>query len=506
MRKSIWRELGLKYKPDKVNKEGFPAFSADEKTKVVNALMTGSIANTYYVDAATRVLDTVKLLTSFEDTEFLAKAIVYAREKGYVREMSIAAAVALSKLDIANFKKIVHDVCKNPHDWQKLIDIARSGVIRDGVGRALKREIINALANMEIYHAIKYPKAVEDMINIARPKPDVNRKVIDYIKRREVTDPRVEALKKLKETDDENVAYSLILDAGLPYEVVTGSVRKMTPKIWEALLYVAPYFNLIRNLRNFAKNGVFDKDENLMYAYNTIKNRKAVRSSKLYPFRFYAAYKALKHSNIYIGIVDPLCKALDIALHISVSNVPPLDGKTCIAPDVSGSMFGKVLGERSVLRCIDIVGVFTGMLINMCKEVPVVLPFNEDVVYSLVDRIMGKENILEIASEFYPSGGTSLSAPIEHLLKENVDVDRIIAITDNEEWVGRPFMKALTDYMTRVNPEVKVYLITLMPYFDYPTPVNMPNVHYIFGWSDRVLDYIASDVNKQVEEIEKINL
>ena len=70
-------------------------------------------------------------------------------------------------------------------------------------------------------------------------------------------------------------------------------MRKIAPRIWEALLYQAPYFNLIRNLNNFGRNAVFDKKENLDYAVRRITNEKAIKQSNLFPFRFYVAYRML---------------------------------------------------------------------------------------------------------------------------------------------------------------------------------------------------------------------
>jgi len=169
-------------------------------------------------------------------------------------------------------------------------------------------------------------------------------------------------------------------------------------------------------------------------------------------------------------------------------------------------MSSRMTGEWSVVQCCDIVGVFTGMMIRRCETVPIVLPFDNSIRWDIVERVMAEETILEMAKCFGAYGGTSLSAPIEYLLRENIDVDHIIAFTDNEEWVGRPFIEAIEDYMRRVNPEVRINLVTLLPYRDYPTPIGWRNVRYIFGWSDYVLRYIAADEKQQVEEVKRVEI
>ncbi len=504
-----WREQRKQLPaPDHRNREGFPSYSRSAKEDVVNVLMTGTTANTFYVSAGELVKEQLDVLNSFEDLQFLAKATVYAREQGYKRELPIASSVVISKRDESKGKKLfratVRRVCKNPHDWQKFIDICRSGLIRKGLGRVLKEEIINALAEMPVYHAMKYPKAVKDMIRIARPREEVNRTVIKYIMENDHSgDEQLEALYRLKHAESDREAVKAIEDGRLPFEVVTGSVPRMTPAIWEALLYQAPYFNLLRNLNNFARNGVFDSEENVEYAARRLADPEAVRNSKLFPFRFYIAYRMLEHFR-YDYIIK---SALEKALELSVENVPQLDGKVCIAPDVSGSMSSSLTGDYSVVQCIDLVGVFTGILIKKCRELPLLLPFRSDVVKDIAVQAYEKETILDIASVFEPENGTSLSAPVEWLLKHREKVDYLIMFTDNEEWVGRPFVEALTDYI-RFNPDVQVYLITLLPYRDYPVPdtEEFRNVHFIFGWSDNVLRYIADDREKQIEEIERVEL
>jgi len=497
-----WRELREVQKPDKLNKEGFPTYTRSIEEDVVNVLMTGSTANAFYVNAREKVDDIISVLDRCEDLEFLAKAAVYAREQGYMREMPIVALVMLSKKDKELFRRIVGRICRNPHDWQRFIDISRAGLIRKGVGRALKSEINKAIAGMPVYHAIKYPTAVKDMIRIARPHESVNPVVTKYImENKHEGNEQLEALDRLKHAADEEEVIQHIKEGKLPYEVVVGSVKKMTPKIWEALLYQAPYFNMLRNLNNFIRNGVFDDEGNLEYVIRKLTDKDAVRKNMLFPFRYYIAHRML----IDFKYRHRLRNALEKAMEISVDNVPELQGKVAIASDVSYSMSSSMTGDYSVVQCCDVVGVFTATFVRKCKELPVVLPFDIDVREDIAAKVYASETMMQVAKCFRPYGGTSLSAPVEWLLKKKEKVDYFIAFTDNEEWVGRSFIEALEDYL-RFNPEVKVYLVTLLPYRDYPVPQQYRNVHFVFGWSDSVLKYIASDTAEQVEEVKAVSL
>jgi len=501
-RKTVWRKLREETlpKPDRTNKEGFSVYKRTIEEEVLSVLMTGSTANLFYVKAEENIKEMLSVLRKCEDTQFLAKATVYAREKGFTRTLPIASLVELSRRDSRLFRKIAARVCKNPHDWQQFIDIARSKLIRKGVGSGLKKRMIEALSEMSVYHAMKYPKAVEDVINIARPREDTNPKIIRYLKRKEHEgDEQLEALKVVKTSDSEDEIIEAIERGRLPYEVVTGSVNKMTPRIWEALLYQAPYFNLIRNLNNFGRNGVFNKKENLDYAVRRITSEKAIKQSKLFPFRFYVAAMMLENFKGEHKIKTALLQALEL----SISNVPALEGKVAIASDVSGSMESTLTGDYSVVQCVDIVGLFTGCLIKRCESLPIVLPFNHEVREDIAAKVLSKETIFDIAKCFSASGGTSLSAPVEWLIDKREAVDYFVAFTDNEEWVGRSFLEAFLDYKRTIAPECKAYLVTLLPYRDFPAPPQIEDVYFVYGWSDAVLKYITTDPKEQLREVEK---
>ncbi len=502
-RTTTWRQLG-RPKPDKVNREGFPAFRGTPEQELVNILMTGTTCNHFYASALQITSEFAKILGTYKDAEFQAKATVYARENGFLREVPIASTVALSnKLDRETFSVVAQRVCKNPKDWQKFIDIARSGVFRRGVGRRLKRELITAIGSLSPYHAMKYPQAVRDMIRIARPREDINPTVIRYIMKGEHSnDEQLQTLDKLKHSESDEEVARLVREGRLPYEVVTGAVPKMTPRIWEALFHVAPYFNLIRNLNNYGRNGVFKKQRNIDKAVERIANPEAIRKSMLFPFRFYIAHEMLEN---FRG-ADRIKSALREAIEISVENVPELDGKVCIASDVSGSMSSNMTGDYSVVQCNDVVGIFTAMLIRKCKNLPLILPFDTEIQWDIVEKVHKSETVMDIARCFDARGGTILAKPVEYLIEEKEDVDYFIAFTDNEEWAGRDFMSAWQEYTRKVAPECKAYLVTLKPYRDFPTPPNYPNVHYIFGWSDSVIRYITTRPEDQMKEIHSISL
>ena len=501
---NIWKDIKREeiLETDEVNYEAFPTYHRDIKEQVVSVLTTGTTANLFYVNAKDNIKNMLEVLAKCEDTEFLAKAILYAREEGFIRTLPIASLVEISKRDTHIFKNLANRICKNPHDWQQFIDICRSKLIRKGVGRLLKQEIQKAIRDMSTYHAIKYPQAVNDMINISRPREELNPMVINYIKKSEVTDNQTSELKILKESEDEDVIVGAITNGRLPYEVVTGSSNVMTTKVREALLYQAPYFNMVRNLNNFGRNGVFESPKALSYACAKIISPENIKHSKLLPFRYWSAWKNLEN---FKGS-NELKIALQFALRVSVENIPILKGRVAIASDVSGSMNSKLTSDKSEIRCSDIVGLFSACMMDRCEDIPIILPFNRNVVADKVLELQIKRDLFERASIFNASGGTSLSAPVEWLMDRKERVDKFIGFTDNQEWVGSRFIEAFLNYRENVAPKCKAYLVTLLPYRHSPVPSGIINVHMIYGWSEQILKYISYDATTQIDEVEKIEI
>lgn len=485
------------------NFEDFPTYKRDLKEQVLSILTTGTITNLFYVSAKENIKEMLSILEKMEDTEYLAKATLYARQKGLIRTLAIASLVEISKRDTKLFKKLAPKICKNPHDWGQFIDICRSKQIRNGVGRALKEAIIDAIGSMSAYHAMKYPQNVKDMINIARPRESINPAIIKYIKRDEYEeDAQLTSLKFLKESEDEDKIAYAINQGMLPYEVVTGSSKLITTKIRKALLYQAPYFNLIRNLNNFGRNDVFKDKAALKYAINKITSPEAIAHSNLLPFRYWAAFKYL---DTFPGSSE-LGTALQDALQTSVENIPILKGRTAIASDVSGSMASLIAGDKSKMRCSDLVGIFSGCMMDRCEEIPIILPFDNDVREDIIAELQIKRNIFERASLFDTYGGTSLSTPVEWLLDRKEKVDTFIGITDSEEWVGRSFIEVFLEYKKKVAPKCKAYLVTLLPYRHSPAPPGIKDVIMIYGWSEQILKYITMDSAEQVKEVEQIKI
>jgi len=141
---------------DKVNAEGFPTFERSLEEAYVQVLLTNTLTNTFYTDAK-KLLDSSLALHRemvARDPDFAAKAIVFARNEGFMRLQPI---VGLCHLPSGLMKKVFNQVIRTPGDLSDFITVMRGGMVdgRKGLGRAAKTAIKAWLNDLSEYHAYR---------------------------------------------------------------------------------------------------------------------------------------------------------------------------------------------------------------------------------------------------------------------------------------------------------------------------------------------------------------
>lgn len=517
-----------------LNRAGAPSFYRDLKEQVVQILITQTLSNTFYASAQELGQEAMEVLLKArsECPEFLAKALVYARNKGLLRTMPVLGLAVLSGSRQAkeHFLAVFNQVVRTPDDLRTFVVLCKSGVIpgRNGLGGMTRDAVASWLENLSEYHAVKYGSAasreitLRDILRLAHPKPQ-NEALAErfgyLVKGKEglresvALNPQIRALEALKKATTEEETLNLIRQGKLPFEVVLPSVKATSPAIWSALLHNAPYFNLLRNLVTFTRHGVFQNEEEVGYAVTRLTDPVAVQRSKVMPFRFFQAWQQYCQTDNQDSRIS---NALRAALELSFVNLPSLGSRTvAIGTDVSGSM-SSLVSERSSASCIDIAGIFTGALLKRTEGRVIPLPFDTDV--HLDAGLSGRDEILTTCDKISRmcGGGTAIGAPMEHLLRQAISVDVFIGITDNEDWAyghgyscSGSFLDLWRSYRQQVNSQARAYLLTIASYRDAVAPQGEEGVRFIYGWSDSVPKYIAQDLeggSGQIQEIEQMSL
>jgi hypothetical protein len=212
--------------------------------------------------------------------------------------------------------------------------------------------------------------------------------------------------------------------AGLTWEAALSMAGSKVDKakLWEALIPSMGVMALARNLRNFDESGVSDTVAAQICA--RFADPEQVAKSRMFPFRWWAAYKhapSLRWAH-----------ALEQALGQSLANVPQLPGSTLILVDRSPSMFPGYhfsTENRSDITLAEQAAVF-GSALAMRAEKPTLVEFGGE--SKKIDVRKGG-SILKHIEKFGQIDGTDIPSAVK---KHWFAHDRIVIVTDEQSRPG----------------------------------------------------------------------
>lgn len=212
----------------------------------------------------------------------------------------------------------------------------------------------------------------------------------------------------------------------------------------------------LRNLRNMTNSGV---SENLIRTYGL-----NLDVSKVLPFRFIAAARIVPHLEDLLETM--MLKALRLP------DTKKLNGKTVLLVDVSGSMFGTKISNKSDLERFDAAAALAILCREICESVEIYSFSNNPVRVAPRTGFALAEAIRD--SQYHC--GTWLGSSLNELHRSTT-YDRIIVFTDEQS------------YDTVPNPQGIGYIINVA---GYQNGVNHGSWSQITGFSEAVVDYIQA--------------
>lgn len=503
-------------KTDTYNEAGGIAYTLTPKQQLAQLAATGCLNNTYYADAQSQ-LDQVLKLAENLDVEFIAKTAVYARQKGFMKDMPALLLAVLAQKDVNMLARVFDQVVDNGKMLRNFAQIIRSGAVgRKSFGNRPKKLmqtwLLTATEKQLLNAAVGNSPSLADVVKMVHPKPREAWRaawfawLIGKPYDREALPPITRAFEDYKQSREGELP-------NVPFQMLTA--LDLNSCDWAEIARNGSWQQVRQNLNTFLRHEVFAKSKNIKMVAEKLRDETAIARAHVLPYQLLTAYQATSNQMPF-----EIREALQDAMETAVQNVPAIQGKVVVCPDVSGSMHSSVTGHRgsatSKTRCIDIAALVSAAMLRTNPQARVI-PFEQitvNVQLNPRDSIMtNAEKLANIGG-----GGTACSAPLAMLNREKADVDLVVIVSDNESWAddnqGWGATTSLLkewDILKRRCPEAKLVCLDIQPY----TKAQARNRHDILnigGFSDQVFSLIGSFAERGmgtdfwVEEIEKTPL
>lgn len=498
---------------DVLNEAAAPAYAMTPRHKLAQLAMTGCLNQTFYADAETQLSDVLALTAELDDA-YIARCAVYCREKGHMKDMAALLVVVLATRRSALLAAAFERVIESGKMLRNFVQIVRSGATgRKSLGSRPKKLVqkwLNTASEGQLLSAsVGNGPSLADVVKMTHPKPGEAWReaffawLIGKSYQAESLPSATQALLAFRQNGGNlpDVPFLLLSNETLS----TAQWAQLTTRMsWQALRM---------NLNTLARNGVFDLPEVVDRVAHRLADAGEIAKARVYPYQLLSAYRMTGES-----VPLKIREALQDALEISLRNVPKLDGRVVVCPDVSGSMSSPVTGHRkgatSAVRCIDVAALMAAAVLRKHADARV-LPFEQGVVkLQLNPRDSVMSNAARLAS--IGGGGTNCSAALAQLVAEKAKVDVVIMVSDNESWMDirrRGATETIRQWqlLKRFNPAARLICIDLQPYGSTQAK-EQADILNVGGFGDAVFDVISQFVSGQfgaahwVEAIESVAL
>lgn len=477
---------------DTRNEAAGPAYALSPQQALAQYAATGCLNATFYASAQQQ-LDTVLKLCGQVDAAMIARTAVYAREKGCMKDTPALLCAVLATKDVAVLDRVFDRVCDNGRMVRNFVQIVRSGVTgRKSLGSAPKRMVQRWLEQRSdealLADSVGMNPSLADVIRLAHPKPkDDAREAfyawlvgdpVDAAKLPEIVQA-YEAFKRQPDRVPPKVAFQLLTNLTLSADQ------------WRKIARDGGLQMVRMNLNTFARQGVFADASVAEAIAARLRDAREIRASRILPYQLMVAA-----TNAGEGVPQSIRDALTDAMEIAIANVPAIEGRVAVCPDVSGSMQSAVTGVRkgatSGVRCVDVAALVASAFARR-NPGAIVLPFTEKVLNVRLDPEAGVlANARTLAG--LPPGGTNCSAPLKKLADEGERVDLVVLVSDNQSWVDtQPGATATMKQWSRikaVNPAARLVCIDIQPGGTVQAK-DRTDILNVGGFSDAVFGLVA---------------
>ncbi|MEO5923356.1 MAG: TROVE domain-containing protein [Bryobacteraceae bacterium] len=488
-------------KTNAVNEENAPAYELEPRQALAQYAATGCFGRTFYATAEAQLERVLELCAQVEP-EFVAQVAIYSRTQAYMKDMPALLCAYLSTRDARLHEAVFHRVIDNAKMLRNYVQILRSGAVgRKSLGTAPKRLVREWLASHDetalFRSSAGQSPSLTDVLKMVHPKPATARREAFY----GYMLGRPHAVDALPELVSQFERFKADLGANvpdLPFPMLSALLLK--PEHWKEVAKNASWQTTRMNLNTFARHGVFEDEALVRLVADRLRDADQVKRARVFPYQLFTAYRNAD------AVPQLVRDALQDAMELATSNVPSLDGRVVVCPDVSGSMSSPVTGFRvgsaSAVRCVDVAALVAATVMRKNPSA-LVLPFEQEVVkVDLNSRDSVMTNAHKLAA--VGGGGTNCSAPVALLNQQKVKADLVIFVSDNQSWVDAHYGGRGTGLLAewavfrQRNPQARLVCLDVQPY-GTTQAAERADILNVGGFSDQVFDVISAFASGKLE-------
>jgi 60 kDa SS-A/Ro ribonucleoprotein len=510
--KALFSPASTSKPADTRNEANGRAYAFSSEHALAQYAATGTFHQTFYANETDQLEKVLGLLAGV-DPEMVAKTAVFCREKGFMKDMPAFLTAYLAAKDTRLLALVFPRVIDNGKMLRSFVQIIRSGVVgRRSFGSAPKRLVrawfSSRSADTIFRQSIGSEPSLKDVIKMVRPSPKLAGGEVDavrealygYLIGKDVPHDKLPQVVQAFEAYKKSAGDT----PDVPFEMLTS--LELGTAAWTEIAKRMSFTQLRMHLNTLHRHGVFQNGEMVRFVAEKLRDPSLVRRARVFPYQLLAAFKAAK-----ADLPTELTLALQDAMEVSIENVPTVEGKVYLCPDVSGSMQSPVTGVRkgatSAVRCVDVGALVSAAFLRRNTSAEVI-PFSDDVVK--MDRQLNPRDSVMTNAQYLaglPSGGTACSAPLRHLNERRAVGDLVVYVSDNMSWAdfARPESASLLSRLggtratvmaeewgrfRRRNPNAKLVLIDVQPYGSTQMH-ERADVLNVGGFSDNVFDVVS---------------
>ena len=507
--------------------EGGKAYELSLKEEIATFFSLGLLRGTFYQTEEEILKNGRELFERAlkECPEFATKAAIYGNNENSLKLVPMIWLIYVSTLDDKTlFKAAFPRIIRNPGMLYNFMELVRKGNIRQGLGRALKKEMNDwMIKNLNEYQVSRNKGKLSEVIKTSRPacNNEEFQKYMKYLSKDELTFDRVIALKDVINSLSEGVygeserqkvkEYRLQLEE---LKHATGALGEAEKKqlymdMYESLSYAALILNIVAlervyavktNLVNkfntsrgyYKSNEVIETNipqELIDMVVNRINDIKAYHKSNMLPFALINAERMVVTPEFKQAISSMFAKVSEELFNIDD------DISVLLGVDTSGSMDQRC---TDTLTAAEIACVFGGMLRKSHPNTDVVA------VATTAEKVAvtSQMNVMEMAKRIEMTD-VGYATMFGSLMKYYDNHNFVLLITDGEQADNLELK-----WKESQKPDnAKIIIWQLVP---NRTKISRdPSIIHLCGYSDRILSLIKKVMEGklcQVDEIEKISL